>query len=122
MPRRSVEQRMANYSQGLNPDRIREDLQQKRERMIAAQTAATSDLAEIEDRIKGVLAEEDVTTVTYMWYYDFGRELYRLKKQHGGGQGLKKEVAIALLKWKLRGAKEDVLEKIRDEVFAISPP
>ena len=122
MPRRGPEQRLENYSHGINPDRIREDIQHKRDRMIAAQNVATNELAQMEDRIKGVLAAEDVTTVTYLWYYDFGRELYSLQKQHGGGEGLKQEVAIVLMKWKMRGAKEEVLAKIRNEVFGIQAP
>jgi hypothetical protein len=106
----------------MNPDRVRETLQAKRSRMIAAQTTATNDLSAIEDRVKGVLAEHDISTVTFVWYYDFAREVYRLVKTHGGGKPLVKEVGITLYKWKERGADEVILAEVRDEVFAVRPP
>ena len=122
MPRRGPAQRLENYEQGVNPDRIRDTVAAKRSRMITNQTAAVNDLASIEDRVKGVLAEHDISTVTFIWYYDFAREVYRLVKTMGGGKPMLREVAIALYKWKERGADPDILAEVRDDVFAVPPP
>ena len=122
MPRKSVEERMEKYIQKLTPDRIKQLFEVRRESMIAAQRVRMAELAQVEDRVKGVLAGEAVKTVTYIWYHDFARETYSLSKRFGGGKGLEDEVDILIAKWKARGAIESVLKKVRDEVFSIAPP
>ncbi len=46
-------------------------------------------------------------------------EMREAMDRHGGGYGLKKEVEILILKYKERGCLEDVLKKIRLDVFGI---
>ena len=121
MARSSVNTRIERYAYGLDLDRIHEDLEAQKDRMIAGAAAAFNDLAVIEDRVKGVLGEEMVPTAQYVWYHDFARTIYRLQKQFGGGKGLRYEVGSYLQLWTRRGADEEVLTKISHDIFAIDP-
>lgn len=89
--------------------------------MIAAQAKAANELAVIEDRVKGVLAEEDVASIQYIWYYDFARQVYRRQSNLGGGNALGKEATLLIHNWSERGCVEKVLRKILFEVFSIEP-
>lgn len=119
MPRKGANERIARYLLKLQPDRVKADLEAQRDHMAAAQSAAINELATIEDRVKGLLAEEDVPTVQYVWYHDFGREVYSLKAQFQGGKGLKREVDLLVYVWSERGASEDVLNRIALDLFGI---
>jgi hypothetical protein len=112
-------QRLESYVLKLDPERVKQDLEKRRSGMLARQQEAIVALAEVEARVKAILASEDVPTIAYIYYYDFARQTFRLQRRLGGGNGLSKEVSLLIYKWKERTLQQSVLERIRDEVFSI---
>ena len=122
MPRKGATRRIGRYRDKLTPERVRETFEKRRQEMLDNQQAATAELTTYEDRVKAVLNESPVGVLDYIKYHNFWREVYRTWKTHGGGYGLKQEVAILIAKYKARECREDVLIKIRNDVFAIDEP
>jgi hypothetical protein len=115
--------RIANYTYGLNPDRIKEDLVAKKSQMVNSQSERVIRQYQVEELVKGVLASEGaVTSIQMAFYHDFAREVDAKQHTHSGGAQLNSEVALMLAKWKARGLTEAVLIRIRNEVFSIPAP
>jgi hypothetical protein len=57
--------------------------------------------------------------MTYVLYYDFARQVYAARRRIGGGKGLVREVNLLTYVWHDRGASEEILDKIRFDIFAI---
>ena len=121
MPR-SVDERIARYEYGVNADRIKEDIVAHKPAMVDKAKTTFSNLAVLEDRVKGVLGGESVLTADYLKYHNFSRQVWKLVQRFGGGSAVIDETATLLAKWKARGCTEAVLIKIRDDVFAIPGP
>jgi hypothetical protein len=115
-------ERIQNYSDKLIPVRVQEDLTTKKPSMVALVTVIFNEQSTIEDRVKGVLSGEAVNSISYPWYHAFSREVWKAQRRFGGGTALVNEVALLVYKWKTRGMTEAILDKIRDEVFAIPAP
>ena len=79
-------------------------------------------LIDLEARARAVLAGEAVVTSDYPKYHTFVRQIFSLQRHFGGGSGLIEEVALLVAKFKARGCLEPVLNKLRDEIFAIPAP
>ncbi|MEO0107640.1 MAG: hypothetical protein ABIK62_00475 [candidate division WOR-3 bacterium] len=122
MAMRSVEDRIRNYTDGVIPERVKEDFTTKKPIMVAKITDLFNQLTTIEDRVKGVLSGESVATCDYVKYHCFAREVWKKQRRFGGGTGLIDEVALLVAKWRARGCTDSVLTKIRNEVFALQPP
>lgn len=122
MPELGPNERINNYIYGVNLDRIKEDFTAKKPTMVATVTVIFNELATIEDRVKGVLSGEAVNSIFYPWYHAFSREVWKAQRRFGGGTALVNEVALLVYKWKTRGLTEAVLDKVRNEVFAIPAP
>jgi len=114
--------RMESYQLKFTSERVKETLDAKRARMIERQRVASEELVALEERVQAVLAGEDVPVIQYVWFHDFARQLYRLKKKFMGGKGIGQEVALLIYVWTARKLDEKVLTKVRDEVFAIQEP
>jgi hypothetical protein len=87
--------------------------------MVAQEEQRFSDLYQIEQLIKGVLATEVCTALQSPHYQAFGRKVYGCQLVHPGGSILNAEVALFLAQWKGRGLTESILIKVRDAVFSI---
>jgi hypothetical protein len=122
MPKTYGESRSRRYRERLNPERIKEDLEHKKDQMIAEQARTAARLAEIENLVRGVLGDEEVISIDYVKYYNFAREVYKCQERLSGGYALRQEVQILVDKWVARNAVKRILEKIRNEVFSISGP
>ena len=122
MPRKGAVKRVAMYKAKLQPERVKQDLEARRQEMIDAQELAISDLATMEDRVRGVLADQPVLVMDYLKYHNFSREVFRVQKNLGGGYALRLEVALLVAKYVARKCQESVLVKIRNDVFAIAAP
>lgn len=94
----------------------------RRDEKIAAQAAATNELGELEDRVKGVLSNEPVKTMDYLKYHNFAHTVLARRKRYPGGYALFGEVQMLIDEYTARDCIESVLEKIRDDVFAIQAP
>ncbi|MEO0077098.1 MAG: hypothetical protein ABIK19_05480 [candidate division WOR-3 bacterium] len=75
----------------------------------------------LENEVKLILAEAGTQTILNPSYLNFGREVYKLTRRFSGSQ-LLSAVSVVLNKWVARGLDQDILEKIRNTVFALAPP
>ena len=115
--------RIAKYTYGINPDRIKEDLVALKPQMVTNMTERTLRLYQVEELVKGVLASEGaVTSIQLPFYHAFAREVDAKQRVHAGGAQLNSEVALILAKWKARGLADAVLVRVRNEVFSIPAP
>ena len=120
MPKSNGADRLANYAAGINPDRIREGLEKNKERMVTKQGEAIAALVQIEQLASEVLMGEDtVTTLQYLWYLDFARQVYGLKRRFSAGKPMENEAKNVALYWKARGCDLRVLNRILAEVFSL---
>jgi len=120
MPKSNAADRLANYAAGLNLGRIREDLERRKDQMITKQGEAIAALLQIEQLASEVLMGEDtVTTLQYMWYLDFARQVYGLKRRFLAGKPMENEAKNTALFWKARGCDLRVLNRILAEVFSL---
>lgn len=79
------------------------------------------ELETLENEIKIILAEAGTPSMLNTYYLNFGREVYRYAKKFSGAQ-LLKEVDVLVNKWHARSLDKDILERIRNTVFAIAAP
>jgi hypothetical protein len=120
MPRSNGVERLANYAAGINPDRIREDIEKRKGSMVTKQGEAIAALVQIEQLASEVLMSEDtVTTLQYLWYLDFARQVYGLKRRFQAGKPMENEAKYVALHWQARGCDLRVLNRILAEVFSL---
>jgi hypothetical protein len=123
MPKKTSIKRSANYAYRLNPERIKVDLEFKRQDMINRQTSATEELFKVEERTRSVLASETtVYSIDLPNYFAAAKELWAKQNKLEGGAQLDNEAAVVIAKWAMRGLEERILVRIRDEVFSINEP
>jgi hypothetical protein len=123
MPYKGPVKRIENYRDKLSGTRVKEDIDQKRERMIAAQQEATNALVQVELAVRAVLADEDeVESLEFVWYYDFGRKIFKVTSQIGGGKPMNREVWRQVDYWEARRCNRRVLLRILAEVFSLPLP
>ncbi len=75
----------------------------------------------LENEVKTILAEAGTSTVLNPAYLNFGREVLKLCQKFSGGQ-LINAVDVVLNKWVARALDRDILERIRNTVFALVGP
>lgn len=78
-------------------------------------------LETVENEVKLILAEAATPTILNPAYINFGREVWKNAIRFSGGQ-LLNTVDVLLNKWVGRGLDRDILEKIRNTVFALAAP
>jgi hypothetical protein len=117
------EKQLANYVHGLDPTRIAEDIAHNRPAMIDRYAARTIEMYDIEQRVKEVLAtEKGARTIQNPFYQAFARQVYAQRFVTSGGEELNAEVRTFIEVWTMRGLKESILVRIRDEIFSIPEP
>jgi hypothetical protein len=62
-----------------------------------------------------------VPTILYVYYLDFGRELWKLTNRISG-ESAKAEATILRDKWAARGLAPEVLNKVSYDVFGVGLP
>lgn len=75
----------------------------------------------LENEVKTILAEAGTSTILNPAYLNFGREVLKLCQKFSGGQ-LINAVDVVLNKWVARALDRDILERIRNTVFALVGP
>jgi len=116
-------QRTEKYTVKFNPAYIGDYITANKSRMSTGAGFSFDKQAQIQMRIRAVLAGEAVTSLQYMWYYAFGNEVRGILTGFRViGAAAVAEVAIVLYKYKTRGLSESVLNKVRSEVFSIPAP
>jgi hypothetical protein len=116
-----VTRRMERWRVKTDPDRVCERLKGLRQAMDRRQEAQQTFLVEIETRAKQVLDSANVPTILYPFYLNFAREIYS-RRMRFSGSSLAREVEVLLEKWVARTLDRQVLERIRDETFAVPEP
>jgi hypothetical protein len=117
------DRRLTNYERGLDPTRIAENLVHGRKAMIDRYVARTTEMYDIEQKVKEVLAtEKGARTIQNPFYQAFARQVYAQRFVTKGGEELNAEVRTFIDVWAARGLKESILVRIRDEVFSIPEP
>jgi hypothetical protein len=92
----------------------------QRDRMQQRFEAATVALCAMEENVRQVLNEQGVPSPSYVWYLDFGRQLFRLSWSQGmAGTSLAQAAQVLSAKWQARGLNADVLAVICKQVFSI---
>ncbi len=103
------------------PERVCATLKDMRGSMERNTEAAQALLVAIETRAKQVLNSADVPTILYPFYLNFAREIFSRMLKFSG-PSLVREVNVLLEKWVARTLDRQVLERIRDEAFAVPEP
>ena len=115
--------RAANWQAKYNVERVKQTLEDKREKMAERYRAAVAPLVTMEGKVKEVLNGCGVSTALYVPYLNFGRQLYKLSRQQNiQGESLAMAAQVLLDKWAARGCDPDVLAKIRTDVFSVQEP
>lgn len=108
---RDPARRAAKYAGKVDPDAIRSRFTALKSEMEEQITLIQQELASVENTVKQILADENVSTIFYPMYLSFGKELYGISRKHVGGTK-KLEGDICFAKWKARGLTPAVLISI----------
>ena len=115
--------RAAKWKAKYNIERVKGTLDDMREEMAARYEAAVAALITMELDVKTVLNKSGVSTVLYVPYLNFGRQLYKLSRQQNiSGESFAMAAKVLLDKWHARGCDPEVLASIRKDVFDIGEP
>lgn len=80
-----------------------------------------SDHVDVEDAVKSILAEAGTPVIYNGFYHGFGKQVWSAMGKFAGAQ-LLNEVDVLLNSWVAKGMDRDILERIRNTVFAIGAP
>jgi len=106
-----------------NVERVKDTLNDIREDMGKRYEAAIAEVCIMEGKVKETLNTCGVSTVLYVSYLNFGRQLYKLSRQQNiSGESFAMAAQVLLDKWAARGCDPKVLATIRKDVFNIDAP
>ena len=106
-----------------NVERVKDTLNDIREDMGKRYEAAIAEVCVMEEKVREVINTAGVSTVLYVSYLNFGRQLYKLtRKQNITGESFAMAAQVLLDKWAARGCDPKVLAKVRKDVFNIDEP
>ncbi len=116
-------ERIGNWAVKYNTERIKAILDERRQTMLERYSAVVAELWATEVQVKQVLDEQNVQTILYVPYLNYGRELFRLSRQRGiSGNSFALAAQVLLTKWQARGLDPVVLAAVRSGVFNIPAP
>lgn len=110
---RDASRRAAKYARKVDPDAIRSRFAQLKEEMEEQVSLVAQELVTVENTVKSVLADNNISTVFYPMFLSYGKELYGISRKHIGGTK-ELEAKICYEKWKARGLQSIVLKAIAD--------
>jgi hypothetical protein len=107
-----------------NPTYVGQDIDASRLSMIALYSLSAVQSAADECAISAILATTSPATscLSFPFYYDFGREIRKLKTRYLAGGVPRAEAELRIAKWVGRGYLESVLREILCSVYTICPP
>lgn len=117
MPVRTTIRRMRKLEANYDPDSIRQSIERQRDGILEQQ----AELEKVENLTKLIIGEESVVSALYLSYLNYARQIWKAKNTFSSGT-LKIEADIVLYKWTRRGLNEDVLKRIRNEIFTLESP
>jgi hypothetical protein len=113
-----IDKWIEKWSGDSKPVAISEDYKTK---MIARLTPIFEMQVDVENAVRLILAEAGTATIMNGAYHSFGKQVMSLAVRFSGGQ-LLNIVDVKMNTWVARGLDQDILEKIRNTVFAIAAP
>ncbi|MEO0085609.1 MAG: hypothetical protein ABIK37_03160 [candidate division WOR-3 bacterium] len=119
----NAEQRVRHWDKKFNVGRAMAAIEAQRQKMLERYEAAVTALCAVEEQVRQVLNSAGVQTIDYIWYLNYGRELFRLSRRKGiAGESMALAAQVLLEKWQHRGLDGEVLAAIRTEVLSIGEP
>jgi hypothetical protein len=114
--------RFTSWNAKYNTERIKATLDAMRPDMQARYQAAMTAMFANDMKVKQVLNGKSVSTILYVPYLSFGRQLWKLSREQDiAGDSLQLAAEALRLKWKARGLDEDVLLAVQREVCSVQP-
>jgi len=114
------QKRTLHWDCKFNVPRAMAAIEVQRDRMRQRYEAAVTALCAMEQGVRQVLNEQGVPGPSYVWYLDFGRQLFKLSWSQGmAGTSLAQAAQVLSAKWQARGLRPEVLEVICKQVFSI---
>jgi len=114
--------RFTSWNVKYNTERIKATLDAMRPDMQARYQAAMTEMLANDTKVKQVLNGKSVSTILYVPYLSFGRQLWKLSREQDiAGDSLELAAQALRLKWKARGLDEDVLLAVQKEVCSVQP-
>ena len=114
--------RFTSWNVKYNTERIKATLDAMRPDMQARYQAAMTEMLANDTKVKQVLNGKSVSTILYVPYLSFGRQLWKLSREQDiAGDSLELAAQALRLKWKARGLDEEVLLAIQREVCSVQP-
>lgn len=121
MPVKTADKRIAKWIAKMQGDAVSVVTARQIEKMSEYIQTAFVDIEKLENETKAILDEAAVPTIQNPTYLNFAREVGRSCRKFGGGQ-LIGNVDVILNKYVGMGLDRDILERIRDTVFALGAP
>jgi len=115
------EQRTENWARKYNAARIKEMIDEGKEKFTQHASERFVQLEQMELGVKQVLDSSGVQPKDVPDYLNFGRQLWKACRKFSGAL-LSNKAAIVLGRWAAEGLTQSVLETIRNEVFHIPIP
>jgi hypothetical protein len=112
--------RFSSWKAKYNTERIKATLDDMRPDMERRYIEAMTRLLIVDTKVKQALNSEEVSTILYVPYLSFGRQLWKLSRQQDiSGESLQMAATVLREKWRARGLDADVLLAVQKNVFAI---
>jgi hypothetical protein len=112
---------MKKLEANFDPDAIRDSLLRQREAILEQQAVKQAELEKVENLTKLIISEEGVGSALFVSYLNYARQIWKVKNTFTS-KTLKIEAEIILYKWNRRGLDEDILKRIRSQIFTLEEP
>ena len=113
--------RLEKWDAKFSGDVLSERLKNYKSKMLEQLSAIFPVQETLENEVKLILSEAGLQSYLNPSYLNFAREVYKLARRFSGRQ-LISTVDVILNKWAARGLERDILERIRNTVFALTAP
>lgn len=117
-----ITRRISAWEAKTDPERVKLALEKLRPEMTSRYKAAMGELCAMEEQVRTVLNTQNVHTIHYVPYLNYGRQMHKMAKQTISGNSAQLAAQVLLEKWAARGLDPNVLAAIRTEVFNIVAP
>ncbi|MCR4424355.1 MAG: hypothetical protein WHU95_00540 [candidate division WOR-3 bacterium] len=120
---KDLKRRANAYRIKTNPERVKQTLEAQIDDMRSRYEIVMEKISTMESEVKAVLNENGVSSILYVPYLNFARQLWKLSNQQEiSGRSLAMAAKVLLDKWTARGLNPDILTAIRYQVFNIGEP
>jgi hypothetical protein len=115
--------RTANWDAAYDTAAIKAQIDKKRPDMLPRMGSQTAAIVSMEGQVKQTCDAAGVSVITYPFYLDFGREMWRMTHEREmSGESAAQAAAVLIAKWVARGLSQSVCQAIRTQVFNVSAP